>query len=98
MNLDKTSFITLPICAALVFSTALAHSAELKSPNSQRTRLIIQKEASSGRTVITWNGKGVLKKASNVNGHFKPVRHGDGQYIVQPDENVAMFQIGRAHV
>ncbi len=93
MNLNKISFVTLAISAALCFSAVFAQSAELNSANRQRTRLTIQKEASSGHMVITWNGKGVLKKASSVNGHFKPVRHGDGQYIVQPDENVAMFRL-----
>jgi hypothetical protein len=92
MNSSKPFLITLPVCA-LLLSAAAIHASEPKSANNQRTKLVIQKEPSTGRMVITWNGKGVLKKAATVTDRFKPVHHADGQYIFQPDENVAMFRL-----
>jgi len=51
--------------------------------------------------VVSWNGKGVLKEASSINGRYKPVRKArksgaSGTYIAQPTDEAVVYRVESA--
>ncbi len=81
------------VCAALLLVAASVKGAEPAARPAPRTKLTIQRNLANGKVVSTWTGKGVLKKAASLNDRFRPVRHGQGEYVFDPAESQAVFRL-----
>jgi hypothetical protein len=61
--------------------------------------LKIDQDAATGSVVVSWNGKGVLKEASSLNGRYKPVRKtkkagpNTAAYITEPTEDAVVYRV-----
>ena len=69
---------------------------EKKTPPGQAkraTRLSIDRDA-SGQIILSWKGKGVLKKATRDSDGFQTIYDGNREYVVvEPTEDEAWFQL-----
>ncbi|MEO5802439.1 MAG: hypothetical protein ABIR24_02835 [Verrucomicrobiota bacterium] len=90
-------FITGIALALFALTTFFPNSAAAKPKNS---KLNISQDPNTGRIIVSWTGKGVLKKASEPNGKFHPVTNTKGNqssYVVEPgDDEKAVFRLDGA--
>src|SRR5436190_16786110 len=82
---------------ALVILPYAAGAANGNKPSNTENDLSISLDRSSRKITVTWKGHGVLKKASSLDGHYKPVHHGQGSkniYVAPAEEDQAMYAVG----
>jgi hypothetical protein len=70
-------------------------SSQAGSQKEDNSELHIDRD-SSGKVVVTWNGKGVLKHASMLSGHFKPVRNRGNTLVTEAEGDQMLFRVEAA--
>lgn len=66
------------------------HAADSRG-NGRGEKLAITRDSGTGKVIVTWSGRGVLKQASNLQGRFKPVHKHASTYVIEPVEQGAVF-------
>lgn len=109
MKLFRFTPVALLTFAALSVVVATTTSAEPRSrlhrfsrrsfqanPEIQKSRnnLNIRRDARTGRVVLSWQGRGVLKRATGWNRNFQRLYQGASQFVVEPTESVALYSLG----
>jgi hypothetical protein len=91
--MKKLSLGFLVVC---LLAPQFLHAADGRKPVSRNLRIAY--DANADRIVVTWNGKGVLKQATEANGKFHPVRIPANQnyYLAQPGEKRAVYKVENA--
>ena len=73
--------------------------AQAHSKGTGASDLKITKDATTGNVVVSWNGKGVLKEASLLNGRYKPVRKAKKAgpdtttYVTEPTDGAVVYRV-----
>src|SRR5687768_6871637 len=91
-------FVLGMILVLLSFTPFVAGAAG-NGKNATVSNLSISQDSVTGQIVVSWDGKGVLKKATNANGKFRPVakRGNQSRYIVQlEDGDSSVFRLDSA--
>jgi hypothetical protein len=98
----KTSSRWLELCAALsavlLLSTESIHAAD-RSRKTGDAKLSIARDPGSGKVIVSWSGRGVLRQGRDLGSRFRAVgRGGGGQqgYVTQPTETQALFTLESA--
>lgn len=88
-------FISGIVLAALAFTPFSASAADARPSAS---KLSISQDPNTGQVIVSWTGKGVLKKASEPNGKFRPVtkRGPQSYYVVEASEEKSVFRLDSA--
>ena len=88
----RSSFVRSSFCHWLfVALLAVVLPADVTLGTSKKGALSISKN-DRGDVVVSWSGKGVLKRA-DADGRFKPVRTRGTSYVTQPVEEQEIFQV-----
>ena len=98
MSKSKRVFIGLWIGAVLGLPAFMQGSDSRTSAKSQPT-LAIAREPGTGKIIVNWTGKGVLKQSAELIGHFKPVHNSGaagGALVLDPTEGQQLFRLESA--
>jgi hypothetical protein len=93
MGKTKLSISFSAALVALALSTSFLHADTIRGKKRDSDKLSISRDSVTGEISISWSGKGILKEASNLNGHLKPVQKRAGTYIIEPTEEEAAFLV-----
>src|SRR5260221_9937047 len=93
MKLSKYIWAGAAICGAFLLMLIHADGAGVKSKPNPHSKLSIHRDPDSGKVIISWKGRGVLKKATGWTNDFKAVYRGSGEYVVEPTEAVGLFAL-----
>ena len=63
---------------------------------SKPSQLRIVRDSANGQITVSWNGKGVLKQSSTLDGKFKPVRSHDGQHATAAEGTQMIYNLESA--
>lgn len=83
----------------MLLPEAALPAANLRAKHNAKDRLNIAQDPETGKVVLFWNGRGVLKQASRLSGRYKPVRKknaGVRVHVVEPTEEQALFRLESA--
>jgi hypothetical protein len=87
------------LAAAVGIGSSQELCAQARSKGNGESDLKIAQDKATGNVVVSWNGKGVLKEASLVNGRYKPVRKAKGAgpstttYVTEPTEEAVVYRV-----
>src|SRR5712692_5335163 len=98
MNKSKQVFTGLLIGAVLGLPAFMQGSDSRTSAKSHPT-LAIARDPATGKIIVNWTGKGVLKQSAELIGHFKPVHNSataGGALVVDPTQGQQLFRLGSA--
>ena len=87
--LSATAITGITLAAVVVLSTCTTGAAS-KSRELQITR------DATGKVTVSWDGHGVLKQASGINGKFKPVRARGRSHTTEPVAEQMIYMIDSA--
>jgi hypothetical protein len=63
---------------------------------SRSQNLQIARDPNTGKVIVSWNGKGVLKQANTLDGRFRPVRKRGNSASITPDSEQMLFMLESA--
>ncbi len=98
MSKSKRVFIGLWIGAVLGLPAFMQGSDSRTSAKSHPT-LAIARDPATGKIIVNWTGKGVLKQSAELIGHFKPVHNSataGGALVVDPTQGQQLFRLESA--
>src|SRR5258706_12272973 len=75
------SFPPLPlllVASAWIWPISSLDGAEYHARGQHRSNLQISRDAEPGKIVVSWVGRGVLERASSVDGRYHPVHKSSG--------------------
>lgn len=78
--------------SVVVIICLLGVSAAFGARNRRPSSIRIHKDDQTGRVVVSWSGRGVLK-AARGDGRFRPVRTRHNSYVVPRNEEQMVFQL-----
>lgn len=86
------------LCTSIIGIALLLHSSDLAAAGGKNkpSQLRIIRDSASGQITVSWNGKGVLKQSSTLDGKFKPVRSRDGSHTATADSTQMLYSLESA--
>ena len=92
-------FFIFTLAAVVGVGSSQNLCAQGHSRGNGESDLKIAQDTVTGNVVVSWNGKGVLKEASSVNGRYKPVRKAKkagpstATYVTEPTGDAAVYRV-----
>ena len=79
--------------AVMLQFSILAAAGDHPRGKNKPSQLQISRDASSGTVTISWNGKGVLKQSSTLDGKFKPIHGQHGSHTTTAEGTLMLYSL-----
>lgn len=99
MKLSKSAWSGALICGAFLLMFMHAEGAmfrpksKVKPKSNPPSQVSIRRDHATGKVVISWKGRGALKKAGSRNGRLTTVYRGTGDYIAETTGDAGFFTL-----
>jgi hypothetical protein len=93
-SVSLLAFILVTALLLAVQSGDAGNKSKAEPPKgSPPTKLSIRRDAATGKVILSWKGRGVLRKADGWFSKFQTVYKGTGEYVVDTADDVGIFSL-----